>query len=80
MLFVARFRQECKAAGKQIMVWTVNDPACMMEAVRWDVAAILTDVTKTWLDLRAALQGTVSTSFLSSPFFVLTCWCSKFVS
>ena len=39
------------------MVWTVNDPACMMEAVRWDVAAILTDVTKTWLDLRAALTG-----------------------
>ena len=39
------------------MVWTVNDPACMMEAVRWEVDAILTDVTKTWLDLRAALRG-----------------------
>ena len=38
------------------MVWTVNDPACMMEAVRWNVDAILTDVTKTWLDLRSALQ------------------------
>ena len=25
------------------MVWTVNDPACMMEAVRWEVDAILTD-------------------------------------
>lgn len=52
-----RFRKECKAAGKTLMVWTVNDPACMMEAVRWGVDAILTDVTKTWLDLRAALQG-----------------------
>ena len=52
-----RFRKECKAAGKKLMVWTVNDPACMMEAVRWGVDAILTDVTKTWLELRSALQG-----------------------
>jgi hypothetical protein len=26
--------------------------------VRWGVDAILTDVTKTWLDMRAALNGT----------------------
>lgn len=52
-----RFRKECKAAGKELMVWTVNDPACMVEAVRWEVDAILTDVTKTWLDLRAELTG-----------------------
>jgi len=38
------------------MVWTVNDPDHMMEAVRWGVNAIITDVTKTWLDLRLALQ------------------------
>ena len=56
-----RFRAECKAAGKQIMVWTVNDPAQMMEAVRWGVDAILTDVTKTWIDLRAALRGALIT-------------------
>ena len=41
-----RFRNECKAAGKSLMVWTVNDPACMMEAVRWDVDAILTEMDK----------------------------------
>jgi len=52
-----RFRQECKKAGKQLMVWTVNNPAEMMEAVRWGVDAILTDVTKTWHDLRGALRG-----------------------
>jgi hypothetical protein len=60
------------------MVWTVNDPAQMMEvsqpactraslgalrrvimqAARWGVDAILTDMTKTWLELRAALDGT----------------------
>ncbi len=27
------------------------------QAVRWGVASILTDVTKTWLDLRTGLQG-----------------------
>ncbi|KAJ7167693.1 PLC-like phosphodiesterase [Mycena filopes] len=52
-----RFRQECKAGGKKVMVWTVNDPDHMMEAVRWEVDVILTDVTQTWLDLRKALQS-----------------------
>jgi len=51
-----RFRRECKEAGKKLMVWTVNDPDRMMEAVRWEVDTIITDVTKTWLDLRAALH------------------------
>ena len=26
-----RFRRECKAAGKKLMVWTVNDRRQMME-------------------------------------------------
>ncbi|KAI0921195.1 hypothetical protein AcW2_006246 [Taiwanofungus camphoratus] len=51
-----RFRKECKQAGKQIMVWTVNEPVQMVEAVRWGVDVILTDVTQTWLDLRSALR------------------------
>ncbi|TDL29368.1 PLC-like phosphodiesterase [Rickenella mellea] len=52
-----KFRRDCKVAGKKLMVWTVNDPRQMMEAVRWKVDAIITDVTKTWLDLRATLQA-----------------------
>ncbi|KAH7931333.1 PLC-like phosphodiesterase [Leucogyrophana mollusca] len=52
-----RFRNECKAAGKKIMVWTVNEPEQMMEAVRWGVDVVLTDVTKKWLGLRAQLQA-----------------------
>ncbi|EPQ59044.1 PLC-like phosphodiesterase [Gloeophyllum trabeum ATCC 11539] len=52
----AKFRNECKAAGKNILVWTVNKPEHMMECVRWDVDAILTDYTKVWLELRAQLQ------------------------
>ncbi|KAH7887507.1 PLC-like phosphodiesterase [Phlebopus sp. FC_14] len=51
-----KFRNECKAAGKKIMVWTVNEAEHMMECVRWGVDVVLTDVTKRWLDLRAALQ------------------------
>jgi len=50
-----RFRKECQAAGKKLMVWTVNSPDQMMEAVRWQADAIITDVTKVWLDLRKAL-------------------------
>ncbi|TFY81088.1 hypothetical protein EWM64_g2927 [Hericium alpestre] len=50
-----KFRRECKAAGKNMMVWTVNEPAQMMEAVRWGVDVILTDRTKAWLAMRAAL-------------------------
>jgi len=52
-----KFRRECKKAGKQLMVWTVNNPVEMMEAVRWEIDAIITDVPKTWLEMRAALEG-----------------------
>lgn len=30
-----------------------------VQAVRWGIDVIITDVTKTWLDLRGALQGSV---------------------
>ncbi|CAK5262935.1 unnamed protein product [Mycena citricolor] len=52
-----RFRHECKAEGKEIMVWTVNDPNHMTEATRWGVDVILTDKTQTWLALRTALSN-----------------------
>ncbi|KAF5363682.1 hypothetical protein D9756_000159 [Leucocoprinus leucothites] len=51
-----KFREDCLKAGKYLLVWTVNDPAYMMEAVRWGVGGIITDVTNTWLDLRTGLQ------------------------
>jgi len=50
-----KFRKDCQAAGKKIMVWTVNDPQCMVEAARWNIDVIITDTPKTWLDLRSAL-------------------------
>jgi glycerophosphoryl diester phosphodiesterase len=70
-----KFRNECKAAGKKIMVWTVNEPEHMMETVRWGIDVILTDVTKKWLELRAALQVDYD-SILSqySRWFLWTTW------
>ncbi|KAH9899561.1 PLC-like phosphodiesterase [Cubamyces lactineus] len=52
----AKFRKDCKQAGKRVMAWTVNDPEHMVEAVRWGIDVIITDTTKTWLDLRSALE------------------------
>ena len=72
----ARFLEECKAANKRVMVWTVNTPEQMVEATRWGVDAILTDVTKTWLDLRAAMdkdyEGTLALH--GSRTFLWTSW------
>ncbi|KXN86118.1 Phosphatidylglycerol phospholipase C, partial [Leucoagaricus sp. SymC.cos] len=73
-----KFREECKVAGKTIMVWTVNEPAHMMEAVRWGVSAIITDVTKTWLDLRAALQNDYEK--IGSQYGRLFLWTPQFFS
>ncbi|KAI9000729.1 PLC-like phosphodiesterase [Trametes punicea] len=50
------FREECKKAGKKIMAWTVNEPVEMVECVRMGVDVILTDKTKTWLELRERLK------------------------
>lgn len=30
-MMVFRFREDCLSAGKSLLVWTVNDPAYMME-------------------------------------------------
>ncbi|KAL0576169.1 hypothetical protein V5O48_005810 [Marasmius crinis-equi] len=50
-----RFRKDCKAAGKKLMIWTVNEPQQMMEVARWGADVIITDVTQTWLEFRKAL-------------------------
>jgi len=56
------FIKECKAAGKKLAVWTVNDPLEMAEAVRWGADVILTDVPKVLLDLRASLDKDYDTT------------------
>jgi hypothetical protein len=51
-------RPELDVRGERVCTtscfnFSQHDP----EATEWGVDAILTDVTKTWLDLRAALAG-----------------------
>jgi len=72
-----KFIMECKTGGKKLMVWTVNHPDHMMEAVRWGVDVILTDVTKTWLDLRGALYTDYDKtgSQYGRKFLWTTLWC-----
>jgi len=69
------FRQECRAAGKKLMVWTVNEPEHMMECVRWGVDVILTDVTNKWLGLREALTADYHTTLAQhGRWFLWTTW------
>ncbi|KAG9317336.1 PLC-like phosphodiesterase [Chiua virens] len=69
------FRKECRAAGKKLMVWTVNEPEHLMECVRWGVDVILTDVTKKWLDLREALRADYDTTLAQhGRWFLWTTW------
>ncbi|CAE6440585.1 unnamed protein product [Rhizoctonia solani] len=68
-----RFRKECKAAGKKLLVWTVNKREEMIEATRWEVDVILTDVTSVWLELRQQLQADFEkTSKSNSRLFLWT--------
>ncbi|KAG9087893.1 hypothetical protein FRC06_002309, partial [Ceratobasidium sp. 370] len=68
-----RFRKECKQAGKKLLVWTVNKKEEMIEATRWGVDVILTDVTSVWLQLRAQLQADFEkTSKSNSRWFLWT--------
>ncbi|KAG8693620.1 hypothetical protein FRC08_009000 [Ceratobasidium sp. 394] len=53
-------------AGKKLLVWTVNKKEEMIEAARWGVDVILTDVTSVWLTLRAQLQADFETTSKSS--------------
>ncbi|CAE6428854.1 unnamed protein product [Rhizoctonia solani] len=68
-----KFRKECKAAGKKLLVWTVNKREEMIEASRWGVDVILTDVTSVWLQLRQQLQADFEkTSKSNSRLFLWT--------
>ncbi|ORY90748.1 PLC-like phosphodiesterase [Leucosporidium creatinivorum] len=50
------FRKECKAANKDLYVWTVNKRAEMIEATKWGAKAILTDRTAEFLKLREQMN------------------------
>ncbi len=46
------FLKDCRAAGKEICVWTLNDPSEMRVAMSWGVKAVLTDDIGTYINLR----------------------------
>jgi len=69
-----KFRRDCAAAGKKVMVWTVNEPHQMIECVRWGVDSILTDTTKTWLDIRKTLEQDTNKTEQYGRMFLWTDW------
>jgi len=46
------FLADARAAGKEVCVWTVNDPAEMKVAMTWGVKAILTDKVDVFINLK----------------------------
>ncbi|KZW04162.1 PLC-like phosphodiesterase [Exidia glandulosa HHB12029] len=73
-----RFIRDCQLAQppKRVMVWTVNAPEQMVEAARWGVDVVLTDVTRKWLDLRASLAEDFdkTAARVGSRTFLWTTW------
>jgi glycerophosphoryl diester phosphodiesterase len=51
-----KFLRQCREAGKEICVWTVNDPGEMKVAMSWGVKAILTDRVGAFTALRKEVR------------------------
>jgi hypothetical protein len=52
-----KFLQQCREAGKEICVWTVNDPGEMKVAMSWGIKAILTDRVGAFTSLRKEVSA-----------------------
>jgi len=52
-----KFRHECKAAGKDFFVWTVNSRREMIKAAEWGAKVILTDKTADFYELRKEMEA-----------------------
>ena len=51
-----KFIQECWAAGKEVCVWTVNDPNEIKVAMQWGLRAILTDHVGAYKEIREEVR------------------------
>lgn len=51
-----KFIADCRAAGKEVCVWTVNDPNEMRTSMTWGVQAILTDKVGLLSDLKQQVR------------------------
>ncbi|KIR28391.1 glycerophosphodiesterase [Cryptococcus deuterogattii LA55] len=76
----AKFRQECKAAGKKMCSWTVNDPEEMRQCARWGIASVISDKPDLWRKIRLEIETdrakALKPTFQSyiSPFFKRKNW------
>ncbi|CED84621.1 Glycerophosphoryl diester phosphodiesterase [Phaffia rhodozyma] len=52
-----RFREDALKAGKELGVWTVNNPREMIMAAEWGITSIITDVPLTSLALKAQCKS-----------------------
>ncbi|KAK1922443.1 PLC-like phosphodiesterase [Papiliotrema laurentii] len=68
----ARFRKECRQAGKAICAWTVNGKEEMRQCARWEIQSVISDKPDQWRkikdeilrDRKAALKPTLATYVL----------------
>lgn len=51
------FIRDCREAGKEVCVWTVNDPSEMKTAMSWGVKAVLTDKVAEFVKLREEVSN-----------------------
>ncbi|KAF7304827.1 GP-PDE domain-containing protein [Mycena kentingensis (nom. inval.)] len=58
--------REAKATGKKVLAYTVNEPAHMIEMVRYGVDGIITDYPNRYLALRSGLEKNYETTILQS--------------
>jgi glycerophosphoryl diester phosphodiesterase len=56
-----KFIADCRAAGKEVCVWTVNDPNEMRTAMTWGVQAILTDKVGLLTELKKEVSSRAAT-------------------
>ena len=54
------FVRECREAGKEICVWTVNHPDEMRLAMQWGVKAVLTDKVGAFVNLKQEVRSSAS--------------------
>jgi glycerophosphoryl diester phosphodiesterase len=50
------FIRDCREAGKEVCVWTVNDPNEMRTAMSWGLKAVLTDKVAAYVALKNAVS------------------------
>lgn len=51
------FIKQCREAGKEVCVWTVNDPNEMRTAMTWGIKAVLTDKVAGFVSLKAEVSS-----------------------